>query len=99
MLTTRRGFIGMLGAVAVKPTYFFAPVGGWTSDVIINPNNLSKPQPINVAGTFYHGRYSSLFISDNPKVEDRLIIYRRSEVLSKPMRELPPHWSHRFMRA
>lgn len=38
----RRGFLKLLGAAApvalAKPTYFFAPVGGWASDVIINPS-------------------------------------------------------------
>jgi hypothetical protein len=36
----RRSFLRMLGlaapVAAVAPTYFFAPVGGWKSDVIIN---------------------------------------------------------------
>ena len=40
-MITRRGFFGLFGAAAVaavvKPTYFFAPIGGWTSDSIINP--------------------------------------------------------------
>lgn len=38
----RRSFLKMMGSVApvaaVAPTYFFAPVGGWKSDVIINPH-------------------------------------------------------------
>lgn len=37
----RRVFLRLLGAAApvaaVAPTYFFAPVGGWKSDVIVNP--------------------------------------------------------------
>ena len=36
----RRAFLKMLGtgaAVTVAPTYFFAPVGGWHSDVIEHP--------------------------------------------------------------
>lgn len=36
----RRGFLrSLLGAavVAAKPTYFFAPIGGWSSPTIINP--------------------------------------------------------------
>ena len=37
----RRSFLKLLGAAgpvaAVVPTYFFAPVGGWKSDVIVNP--------------------------------------------------------------
>jgi hypothetical protein len=39
---TRRGFLQLFGlaapVAAVAPTYFFAPVGGWHSDTIVNPN-------------------------------------------------------------
>jgi len=38
----RREFLRMLGmagpVAAAAPTYFFAPIGGWHSDVIVNPN-------------------------------------------------------------
>jgi hypothetical protein len=41
MNLSRRSFLGMLGlgaaTAAVAPTYFFAPIGGWKSDTIINP--------------------------------------------------------------
>ena len=41
----RRGFLRSLGLVlpvaAVAPTYFFAPIGGWKSTIITNPNLLS----------------------------------------------------------
>lgn len=40
---TRRGFLKMLGMaapVAVAPTYFFAPIGGWKSDLIAQPMGL-----------------------------------------------------------
>lgn len=37
----RRGFLKLLGmaapVAAVAPKYFFAPIGGWKSDVILNP--------------------------------------------------------------
>lgn len=37
----RRSFLRLFAAAApvaaVAPTYFFAPVGGWKSDVIVNP--------------------------------------------------------------
>lgn len=37
----RRSFLKIFAAAgpvaAVAPTYFFAPVGGWKSDVIVNP--------------------------------------------------------------
>jgi hypothetical protein len=39
----RRGFLKMLGlaapAAVVAPKYFFAPLGGWKSDVITNPSD------------------------------------------------------------
>lgn len=39
---SRRGFLKFLGAAvpiaAVAPTYFLPPIGGWKSDVIVNPN-------------------------------------------------------------
>jgi hypothetical protein len=44
----RRSFLKLLSAVApvaaVTPTYFFAPVGGWKSDVISHPYSLSFGQ-------------------------------------------------------
>jgi hypothetical protein len=43
----RRGFLKMLGLaapVAIAPTYFFAPIGGWKSDVIINPNQFTRSE-------------------------------------------------------
>lgn len=58
MDTSRRRFLG-LGAAATT-AYFFAPVGGWYSDTIINPNNgitdvtYSK---LNSGGTVYRGKY------------------------------------------
>jgi hypothetical protein len=40
----RRGFLKLFGGAAaaavvapVVPTYFFSPIGGWKSDVIVNP--------------------------------------------------------------
>lgn len=43
---TRRGFLKMLGmaapVAAVAPKYFFAPIGGWTSDVIVRPFDLGR---------------------------------------------------------
>jgi hypothetical protein len=37
----RRGFLKLFGGAAavatVAPTYFFSPIGGWKSDVIVNP--------------------------------------------------------------
>lgn len=43
---SRRGFFRLLGAAAVAPVlepiakrYFFSPIGGWKSDVIVNPGN------------------------------------------------------------
>lgn len=58
MLTTRRGFLGILGAAATT-SYFFAPIGGWSSDLIINPNDLVRPQNAVSAGggTVYYGKY------------------------------------------
>jgi len=38
----RRDFLRMLGMaapIAAAPKYFFAPIGGWHSDVIANPHN------------------------------------------------------------
>lgn len=43
----RRSFLRLFGAaapiIAAKPTYFFAPIGGWESAEIVNPflNNIS----------------------------------------------------------
>ena len=41
---TRRGFLRLLGLAApvavAAPKYFFAPIGGWKSDVIFNPENV-----------------------------------------------------------
>ena len=41
MTLLRRDFLRMLGlaapVAAVAPTYVFAPIGGWRSDVIVNP--------------------------------------------------------------
>lgn len=38
----RRSFLKLFAAAgpaaAIAPTYFFAPIGGWKSDLIINPN-------------------------------------------------------------
>lgn len=41
----RRNFLRLLaGAGAASATsYFFAPVGGWHSDVIVNPNETHLP--------------------------------------------------------
>jgi hypothetical protein len=40
----RRSFLKLFAAAgpvaAVAPTYFFAPVGGWKSDVVVNPNSV-----------------------------------------------------------
>lgn len=40
----RRSFLKLFAAAvpvaAVAPTYFFAPVGGWKSDTIINPSEM-----------------------------------------------------------
>jgi hypothetical protein len=37
----RRAFLKLFAAAgpvaAIAPTYFFAPIGGWRSDVIVNP--------------------------------------------------------------
>lgn len=37
----RRSFLRLFGAaapiIAAKPTYFFAPIGGWKSKSIVNP--------------------------------------------------------------
>lgn len=42
----RRGFLKLFGNAAIvastNPVHFIAPIGGWTSDVIINPNGLSE---------------------------------------------------------
>ena len=43
----RRSFLrGLFGAAAVAtaPTYFFAPIGGWKSDTIVNPNEVAIGQ-------------------------------------------------------
>jgi hypothetical protein len=41
-VVNRRGFLKLLGmaapAAVVAPKYFFAPLGGWTSDVIVPPD-------------------------------------------------------------
>lgn len=41
MRMDRRGFLkcfgGLMAAKAVERTYFLPPIGGWKSDVIINP--------------------------------------------------------------
>lgn len=43
----RRDFLRLFAAAspaaAVAPTYFFAPVGGWKSDLILNPYESSVP--------------------------------------------------------
>jgi hypothetical protein len=32
-----RNLLGAAPVIAVAPKYFFAPIGGWKSDVIVNP--------------------------------------------------------------
>jgi hypothetical protein len=90
MLTTRRGFIGMLGAAAAT-SYFFAPVGGWTSDVIINPATLrTDTLPVHPSG--YHtiaGHYHALQF-DNEKLEGEpiFIFPKRSDVRRRKMSDV-----------
>jgi len=75
----RRGFLGFLGlggaALIAEPArkYFFAPVGGWRSDVIANPNDMlipiALPREIELGGAignyqpdggiFFHGMADS----------------------------------------
>ena len=46
----RRSFLKLFAAAgpvaAVAPTYFFAPVGGWKSDVILNPWDTLTPYQV-----------------------------------------------------
>lgn len=99
-MVSRRGFLGMLGAVTTT-AYFLAPVGGWTSSLIINPNDLSAPT-IHKANAVY-GRYNWMALDYEaipkpdplyPKFAYEIGIrpYKRSEVLNRPMSTLP-NWT------
>lgn len=45
----RRSFLKLFAAAgpvaAVAPTYFFAPIGGWKSDVIVHPKVIMVSNP------------------------------------------------------
>jgi hypothetical protein len=50
----RRGFLKLFASAApvavVAPTYFFAPIGGWKSDVIVNPDYYGIQWPYTIGG-------------------------------------------------
>jgi hypothetical protein len=93
----RRGFLGMLGVAAVAPTYFFAPIGGWKSDLILNPADLPKPQIITTPWVEYRGRYCTIKVYEGLADYD-LIVPRR--VPRTSMRELPQAYTAgRIIRA
>lgn len=56
----RRGFLKLLaGAGAATATsYFFAPVGGWHSDVIVNPHTPLTPSALEMAIARQHAYYA-----------------------------------------
>jgi hypothetical protein len=78
----RRRFLQMLGmaapVAAVAPTYFFAPVGGWHSDVIAHPPTLLEFAQMIIVSTpserrrswleehFKRGMYEELIWIANP---------------------------------
>lgn len=86
---SRRGFMGMLAAATASRTYFFAPVGGWKSDLIINPNDirtLTTPS-ISDGRTYYHGRYSAISVSGIDPHDFEIHIPKRGK---RRMSTLPP---------
>ncbi len=60
---SRRSFLRLLGllapVVAAAPKYFFAPIGGWKSDVIVNPIDIAY-MPIDTAMKFNHKLYDEI---------------------------------------
>ena len=66
MEMNRRSFLQLFGmaapVVAAAPTYFFAPIGGWKSDVILNPNDVTVADledwyKVTLAGSGYKGHW------------------------------------------
>lgn len=83
-------------AAATTTAYFFAPVGGWKSDLIINPNDLPAPT-IHKANAVY-GRYNWMEINESLSEKERqfdayhfvgMKAYKRSEVMRRPLSTLP----------
>ena len=54
MNLNRRNFLRLAAGAVAVPTvsYFFAPVGGWKSDVIVHPQELYK---LNGESVLFHG--------------------------------------------
>ena len=67
----RRSFLKLFGLAApiaaVAPTYFFAPIGGWHSDVIFNPYG-SDLQASALDDLVLGVAYDKFFV-DDPKLE------------------------------
>lgn len=79
----------MLGAVIAKPTYFFAPVGGWSSDVIINPANFHTAAMTVSGGYTVDGRYHALqFYNEKFEGEPMVIFPKRSDVRGRKMSDM-----------
>lgn len=64
----RRSFLRLLGftapVIAAKPTYFFAPIGGWESEVIANPY-INSVSPATLEEIMAHVAYQNFFV-DTP---------------------------------
>lgn len=91
MDVSRRGVLGLLGSAAITKAYFFAPVGGWYSDVIVNPANIAPKLHIDKSiAVPYEGKYHTLWWLDSEgwRVEPRRFNRKLSFV------NLPPLPSH-----
>lgn len=69
MMDRRSFFRGLFGAVAVastNPVSFFAPIGGWSSDVLINPYTgpISQASTIALQLDKVRGDLPRLFLQD-----------------------------------
>lgn len=91
---SRRGFMGMLAAATASRTYFFAPVGGWKSDLIINPNDAEPNVTVarNAGRTFYCGQYSAISVSDLNPYDFEVHIPRVDRNKRTPLGTLPPEY-------
>lgn len=95
MDVSRRGFLtGFGAALAAGKTYFFAPVGGWHSDLIVNPNHVVSETVVNTNGRVaYNGRYHTWWHDPNesdPREAWALTVPKRRDV-SRKLTTLPDH--------
>ncbi len=53
--------LGMAAPVVAAPKYFFAPIGGWHSEVIVNPMECAV-EAVELEQYFPESAFDSLFI-------------------------------------